>query len=188
VPNAQKVDPVAARVKRLEAAGARVRLSAEGDKRILGIRAAGRDAKVDVVADVAAECPDLEELSFYQTKAADTEFARLSGLKRLKEVRISETAVAAEGTGHLAKLPALERLWLVGSNLTDEGLEPLRACRSLKRLNLSRTRVTGKGVATLKALPTLMELDLTQTRVDDEGMRFWRSCPGWRCCASTTCA
>ncbi len=136
----------------------------------------------------------LRSIDLQVSRIATGDFASLSGLERLEELRISGRDIGAAGMEGLAKLPALRVLHLsdftpaapemphlgeiVGlreldllvPTFGDAGAIQLATLAQLEKLNLSKTRISDVGLASLAGLERLTELRLDGTRVTNRGL------------------
>jgi hypothetical protein len=97
--------------------------------------------------DVAARGGCVE---FDRSGLTDADLARLSSLRGLQRLSLSQNPLTDQGVTHLSKLRQLRYLSLEETNVSDAGLESLHACQSLEYLSLYRTRTTTAGVQRLR--------------------------------------
>lgn len=111
----------------------------------------------------------LRNLRLSGTAIDDDSLQALGGLTNLAALALQETAVTDEGLGTLVGLTELRELSLYGTPITDRGLATLAELPRLAKLRLRRTAVTGADTGPLASMP-LEELELAETEFDDEGM------------------
>lgn len=111
----------------------------------------------------------LRNLRLSGTAVDDDTLAALGGLTNLAALALQETAVTDDGLGTLVGLTELRELSLYGTPITDRGLATLAELPRLAKLRLRRTGVTGADASPLASM-SLEELELAETEFDDEGM------------------
>jgi len=92
----------------------------------------------------------LVTLNLAATGVTDSGLAPLSQAERLRQLRLSETAVSDASMDLLSGLGELESLNLYGTEVTTEGVAKLAALPNLRRLYLWQTGVDEAGAATLR--------------------------------------
>lgn len=103
----------------------------------------------------------------------DKGLAKLAGLKKLRELRLSNTNVTDEGLQVLSRFPALEELAVYGFRGSAKGLSHLEHLDSLRRLSLDfddRDALTDDAIAPIAKLTGLVSLRL-EGQLSDEGLR-----------------
>ncbi|MCA9210091.1 MAG: hypothetical protein KDA55_17155, partial [Planctomycetales bacterium] len=96
----------------------------------------------------------------------------LSGLKKLKELDLSECfAVADEGMADLAPITSLVDLNLWSTRVGDAGVEHIAALKNLESLNLDKTGLTDAGMKFVGQLPKVEFMHLGTTKITDEGLK-----------------
>jgi internalin A len=113
---------------------------------------------------------DLEHLDLSDSKITSVTLGRVAGLKRLRVLFVSNTAVDDAGLRHLEGLSELEWLWLDGTKVTSAGMASLAKLKKLDTLLLHNTQVDDNGIAVLKALPRLKALRLCHTQISNEAL------------------
>jgi hypothetical protein len=96
--------------------------------------------------------PDTIVLQMANADVDDKTLEHLRGMKRLRELDLSDTQVTDAGLPVLADLPNLETLRLRNTHITDEGFQKCLADKE-----------------------TLMELDLQSTQVASKTARTWKN-------------
>ena len=84
------------------------------------------------------------------SRITDAGLKRISGLRRLRRLDLSETNVTDVGLVSLRDLTQLRDLSLRATRITDAGLTHLTALNNLKYLSLGLTQVTDQGVVKLR--------------------------------------
>src|SRR6185312_4829645 len=97
----------------------------------------------------------------------DKGIAYLSGLTKLRELRLSQCHVEAP---NLTPFQHLESLDLSYTTFNDAGMKNLAGLHSLRRLTLRDSLVTDEGLKSLAGLTNLEELDLYGVKVTDAGL------------------
>ncbi|MDR0869308.1 MAG: hypothetical protein LBN39_00800 [Planctomycetaceae bacterium] len=121
------------------------------------------------IAKLAADNPDLVELTLGETKIQNLDEALLS-LKKLKKIRVSSTNLTSAGVTLLSKIETLEDVDVSQTNLGDMDLMLLAQLPNLKRLNLYTTKITNFGLDFLKdfkSAGTLIWLNIDKNTLDD---------------------
>jgi Leucine-rich repeat (LRR) protein len=103
------------------------------------------------------------------TSVGDAGLNHLSGLTRLQELNLVETAVTGAGLLHLKGMTKLQSLRLDKTKVTDAGMAHLKGLTNLQELDL-----TDRDLVQLQRLTNLKELDLTGTGVTDTGVQRLR--------------
>jgi formylglycine-generating enzyme required for sulfatase activity len=143
--------------------------------------------------------PSLSVLKLDNFRIEDRAAARLVGLNKLTELRISSWRVY-HSLAYLAKnesirkvafdnctpddrtlvqlgaIKNLEELTLIGHAFTTDGLRHLAGLQKLRRLVLSGTAIGDAGLKHLGGLKSLTELNLASTRVTDAGLAHLAGC------------
>jgi hypothetical protein len=133
-----------------------------------------------VDADLAAvgRLAGLESLSLDGAASiTDDGLKHLKGLRHLKRLGLSGTAVTNRGLAYLAGIASLESLQLEGTQVDGAGMEHLRVLPNLGSLNLRRTRVDDAGLERLGGSPLLHTLSLEGDRITDAGLASLESMP-----------
>jgi hypothetical protein len=102
----------------------------------------------------------------------EPEFARLSGLARLYQLKLEKTGITDFGLSQIKGLPVLRALYLNDTLITDKALDQVARFRLLGTLSLQRTQVTDAGVLKLLALTSLQNLHLNFTSVGDTALAY----------------
>ena len=101
--------------------------------------------------DFLARFPDIMGVFLDRSSAlTDDDLERLSPLKRLKVLTLSDTKVTDAGLDRLTGLTELQELDLSFTRVTDAGLDRLTGLTELQRLDCRGTGVTGEGVMRLQ--------------------------------------
>jgi hypothetical protein len=96
---------------------------------------------------VIAERPDAVVVQMANADVTDRTLDHLRGLKKLRELDLSDTRITDAGLEVLAELPKLKDLRLARTQITDEGFrEHLFASESLMRLDLTGTAVKSRTI------------------------------------------
>ncbi len=104
--------------------------------------------------------PQLERISFYDSRGADTFFRNIQGMESVESLNMQQTGVSDEGLQYIATLPDLKSLEVRGPAVTNAGIGQLRGHAALETLVLVNTNVTDEGLGALKDLPRLRSLVL----------------------------
>ena len=97
----------------------------------------------------------------------DNGIAYLSGLTKLRELRLSQCHVEAP---NLAPFKDLESLDLSYATFNDSGMKTLQGLHRLRRLILRDTLITDEGLRSIADLTSLEEIDLYGVKVTDAGI------------------
>jgi len=137
----------------------------------------------DKAMETVKRLADLEVLMMWDAKVTDVGVAKLSGLKRPKNIHISNAGLGDESLKSLSLLPRLEIISAQGSRFTDKGLAYLKAMiqtdqgmihlkglAKLERLGLHKTKVTDQGLEHLKRLKNLTELWISDIQITQEAI------------------
>ena len=128
--------------------------------------------------------------------------SHLSGLKRLKGIRLANTFLSDMGLAHLDKATALEELdvsflgfsaasarllqgnaelrFLRGINLSDDALAELAPLKNLENLDAWAGEVTDRGAQQLAKLTKLRELGIRGSQLSDRGILALAQLPDLR--------
>lgn len=121
-----------------------------------------------------AAISSLEHLDLRGCPIDDAALEQLTGLPRLKAVRLSgqdgDTKVTDAGLQSLSGLPALAVLAIDFLPITDRGLESLAGRKQLRELYAAGTKLTDSAAETLKQLPQLGKLRLASTGFTSRGI------------------
>jgi len=124
---------------------------------------------------IAAEYPNLVELTLGETKVTDAGLIHLLPLKKLRKIRLSKTAITDSGMNALAKCEFLEDVDISQTKVGDFGIWELRALPRLKNLNLYLTRVTDTGLDSFRvgehrSAAKIERLNLDKCPITDAGI------------------
>jgi hypothetical protein len=115
---------------------------------------------------------ELEEVELYGPTVNDKVVASLALFPKIRQLRLSQSAVTDRGLEKLLdSLPLLQLLYLDGTQISDNALAPVARLSRLERLNLAKTDVTDEGLQQLRGLTGLQELILASTAVTDDGLK-----------------
>jgi hypothetical protein len=129
-----------------------------------------RSDTTDVGLTCAAQLPNLEKLSAFETQADGRCLRQLCRLKRLRWVDFSCTNLKEEYFKYLPLLPQLQYLNLSRTQTTDAGVKTLAGCMGLLVLNLAdNDKITDQCIDQLLQLKTLHHLALDGTAVTFKG-------------------
>lgn len=131
----------------------------------------------DAALALVARVEQLTALDLSGSKElTDDGVRQLAGLRGLKHLDLSGTAITDRTLEVVGTLPALETLGLAMTHVTDNGLARLAQCHELREVNLSWTR-TGDGA--LRALAGKQKLHTLATGNDvtDAGIRLLHDLP-----------
>jgi hypothetical protein len=125
---------------------------------------------------------NLEALDLVLTSVTDKGVARLSTLKKLRELRICHCSnVTDKGITTLGKLANLELLWIKENpKVTGTGLTGLRELTKLRSLDLDWSRITDEGVKALGGHPSLESLALNGCPITDQSLSYLPKIPKLR--------
>jgi hypothetical protein len=110
-------------------------------------------------------------LDIHGQKVTDGDLKELTGLKRLRYLRLNSTQVTNAGLKKLADLSDLQALDLGSTQVSDAGLKELAGLKNLQLLLLDSTKVTDEGMRDLTSLKSLRAVNLNKTGVTEEGVR-----------------
>jgi uncharacterized protein (TIGR02996 family) len=100
-------------------------------------------------------------------KADDSAIQNLSGLSRLRRLRLHYTHVTGRG---LDNFPLLTHLYLDAARVGDDGLACVAKLKRLRHLDLLNTRVTGKLFPHLSGLRWLEEFTASSEDISDKAL------------------
>jgi hypothetical protein len=126
---------------------------------------------------------ELEALFIWDARSVtDAGIARLTGLKKLKTIHISQSHLTDSSLALLSSLPSVESLSLQQNHFSDKGLERLARKPRIKSLwiGLGDIQVTDAGLAHLRSCESLEELDLQGSRVTAHGLSVLKDLPNLR--------
>lgn len=105
---------------------------------------------------------DLEFLNLWcdRSRVTDGAAAHLRQLKRLKVLRIHNSAITDDGLRSLAELKSLEDLELHGNAVTFDGLQHLQQFPALRELDFSELKGQNGTLRHLRLLPQLKSLQI----------------------------
>jgi Leucine-rich repeat (LRR) protein len=132
----------------------------------------------EVIADLSNKA-NIKELDFTDSDITDEDLAKLTDLKALRSVVLSDTAVGDKGLENLAKVAPKEvkELTLDKTNVTDKGLAHLSKFEGLQYLTLKDTSISDEGLKEIGKLKSLKVLDLRETGITDEGLKIIAQMP-----------
>jgi hypothetical protein len=109
------------------------------------------------------------------TRVTDLGLAKLTALKKLRQLDLSGAAISAAGVKTLAGLPELRHLSLWNVKSLDDSAAPyLGALGNLTTLDLSDTAVGDETLARLAELPNLRHLYVSDTMITQEAVAAFR--------------
>jgi hypothetical protein len=158
-------------------------------RRVFGDRWFQRITRVrrEVCADdrrllaVVERCRHLESLELFFARALHPkDFARLGGLRHLKNLALYGADFDDEGMVYVGHIVRLETLDLGLTSITDTGLTHVASLENLESLSLNGTAITDRGLIFLTSLERLETLSLRGTDVTDRGMKVVGSLPNLR--------
>ncbi|MDR1963311.1 MAG: hypothetical protein LBQ50_05995 [Planctomycetaceae bacterium] len=97
---------------------------------------------------------------------------QLGGLKKIKRLNLSRTALRNENLIKLATLTSLESLNLAENELTFEGLPAIRTLKGLKELNLGNMKPSVDGIDALGTMTSLRSLNLSRSGIDNSDLMY----------------
>ncbi len=112
-------------------------------------------------------------------QATDEGLRHLAGLKGLRQLVISGTAITDRGLAALRGLSKLEMLSLAGTSVTDEGLRHLAGCHALRDVDLTATRTGDGAIRALAGKPGLHRFR-SGALVTDAGLALFLEWPVFR--------
>lgn len=130
-----------------------------------------RQRLVDLQARVKSVDGWLTIVSLKSTAVVNSDGALLSGLRRLEDLRLSQTRFGDDGLNAMARLPELRVLDLSETKVTDAGLANLERFPRLETLRLNQTAITDRGLERLEKISTLSTLEVHGTAVTAEGVQ-----------------
>jgi hypothetical protein len=109
------------------------------------------------------------------TRVTDLGLAKLTALKKLRQLDLSGAAISAAGVKTLASLPELRHLSLWNVKGLDDSAAPyLGALAKLTTLDLSDTAVGDETLARVAGLLSLRHLYVSDTKITPEGLAAFR--------------
>lgn len=142
----------------------------------IDLRGAGSDESLFRLSELR----NVHFLELSNSPITDSGLAHLRPLNRLVALDLSGTRASSVGLQHLAGTATLKVLSLSNTPLDDSALVHLRGLTNLSTLELCGTAIDGTGFARLNHLP-LTDLDLGGTRVTDDGLAAISRCASLRC-------
>ena len=129
------------------------------------------DGLVDADLAVFRDLPDVETAELSNSPSiTDNGLIHLAGLSKLKTLYLYNTGVTGPGLRRLSCLRSLEGLDVSNSPFTDEGMALLGRFVNLKWLSLNNTRISNDGLRQLSILSSLESLQLMNTDAADAGL------------------
>jgi internalin A len=120
---------------------------------------------------------DLRLLELNRSQVTGSGFDYLVGMKNLTQLVLSNTPTCS-GLESIASLPKLRELRLSESAITVESLRPLASSNSLVYIQLEGTQVTDKGLMSLAKIPSLRRVNVDGSKVTPEGIAAFQAiCP-----------
>lgn len=101
----------------------------------------------------------------------DSGLEKLSNLKDLEQLDLTQTKITDAGANSLRNFPKLETLILNGTPITDAGLPVLVELKALQQLYLGNTAIDDNAVDTLKQLEQLTLLFVRDTPMTATAVR-----------------
>lgn len=120
--------------------------------------------------DAVAGLKKLRRLVLSGSAVSDAGLSLLKGLRRLHALDLSETRVSASGLFHVGRAPWLSVLMLP-METTNAGMAHLSSLRGLKVLDTGKAALTDAGLAHLKKMKELQKLCLWG-RFGDPGLSY----------------
>ena len=121
---------------------------------------------------------DLQALDLTSTAVADSDLTYLEELRRLRDLKLSQTDIKDAGLSSLRDLsdlepPDLQRLWEEHHRCRFDG--SFGALLQLESLNLDDTDVADAGLPSLSGLVRMQSLSLRNTRTTTVGINAFRT-------------
>ncbi|MDF1851471.1 MAG: SUMF1/EgtB/PvdO family nonheme iron enzyme [Verrucomicrobiales bacterium] len=132
-----------------------------------GLTLQGCVALTDEGLAILGKLEKLRSLNLQGTAAGDAALRSISGIPRLKSMRLGSPNLTDRGFIELGKLVSLEDLYIETCSATDEGVRHLGYINRLKRLDLGVPEMEGIGLAPLAHLPELNDLRLRAPALTD---------------------
>ncbi len=111
--------------------------------------------------------PEKREL---KDRVTDDVLYVLRGLKQLRRLELSGTAITSAGLVHLKDLTNLERLNLCLTAVDDAGFEHLAGLTKMKRMTICASKITGSGFQHLGGMKQLESINLHSAPASDAGL------------------
>ena len=109
-----------------------------------------------------------KHIDFGGTAIKDEMLAKLTGMPKLKRIRLDETSISDNGCKTISQFGSLDEIHLSKSKLTDRGLAELGKLPRLTLLFLANCNVTGIGFEEFQNADALKRLDLMDSNLSDE--------------------
>jgi hypothetical protein len=125
------------------------------------------DAQDAAVAH-AAELPNLQAISGFQSTFKGKCFKQFAVLKNLRYIHLPSSGIKDENLQYLPAIPHLQFLNLSHCYLSDDGVKYLAGCKELRSLELSdNAKITDKSLKVLLQLRDLRILSLANTSMSN---------------------
>ncbi len=139
---------------------------------------AGKDAKLEVESDVAADLTPLANLDPYALhtislngkNVTDESLSFVSRLLGLRGLALKYTAVSSQGIYHIAPLKRLEWIEFYQVPIDDEGLKSFSNFEGLRHLWMVGTGISNSSLATLRGMNSLRRLHVANSQITTEGL------------------
>ena len=121
-------------------------------------------------AEQIAKLESLEVLELQTLRISDRAFSTiLTGTKRLRALRLSNTTIGDVAMRDVAKLSDLTELSLTSTKITDRGIRSIVGLTGLRELSVAGTAVTDKCIPDLVKLSNLRILFIAKSRISRAG-------------------
>jgi hypothetical protein len=154
-------------------------ISEQPDRRVTSVAIFGGPVDDDTFELVSHLCR-VGTVNLERCKFQDEQLKRLSGLKTMINLVLTETPVTDKGMVHVSPLASLQSLHLSKTKISDRGLDAIAKLKDLRILNLSQTKVTDAGIKKLQPLTKLAWLLLSDTAVTDKSLQDLAAMKGLR--------
>jgi hypothetical protein len=126
----------------------------------------------------AADLPNLQKITAFQSTIEGGFVKQLGGLKQLRYLRLPSSPVKEQNLQYFCTLPHLEHLALSHSAISDEGVKNLAGCSQLIDLDLADCpRITDQSISALLGLKKLRLLNLAGTSITSKGLMRLNALP-----------
>jgi hypothetical protein len=127
---------------------------------------------------VAAQWPDLFDLSFVETSVGDQGLATLRGMKLARFTFHEAPNLTSAGLKTIAEFPFLTHVGLGNGAFTDDALPVLRKATHLRQIGLNHSRYADDTLVHLKGWDALRTLYLHGSSVSDAGLEHLHELKG----------
>ncbi len=131
----------------------------------------------DNVFDVIAAASWIEDLSLNNSIFKNENLAKLSALKKLKEIDLSGSSLNDIGAEGIAQCQELIGINAAATHLSEKGLRTLASMKKLHLLTLSNTGLSARELVALAKSTTLYNLNIEGLKLPESDMLYIRTIP-----------